>query len=56
MRWGEYSLHFTGEETEAPGGQAACPSPLSDGKTELALNLPYGAPESRNVLVCKPNV
>lgn len=29
MRWGEYSLHFTGEETEAPGGQAACPSPLS---------------------------
>lgn len=56
MERGEYSPHFTDEESEALGGQAACPRLLSGGKQELGLNFMCGVPEPRDVLVCKPNV
>lgn len=56
MGRGEYTSHFTDEETEALGGQAACPRLLSGGKGELGLTFPCVAPDPRDVLVCKSNV
>lgn len=49
IRWRKraYSPHFTGEETGASGGQAACPRLLSR-EAELGLRLPCGASEPRS--------